>query len=146
MPILFGLAKPILLACARRQTKPNPAHHHKVTESTERPGSLQGSKPFKKPELPFTALARSDVIDVFGPALCEECAGTPQARSLRPASRDLSDGARSGNTNPQGRTGRTEVHPAWRPSVRHAGLRSHPDKIFSLRCIRTGMRPQARMS
>ena len=64
----------------------------------------------------------SDVIDVFGPASGDECAGTRQARSLRPASRDLSDGARSGNTNPQGRTKRTEVRKAWRPSVRHAEL------------------------
>jgi len=67
--------------------------------NTERPGSLQGSKPFKKPKLPFTAPAISDVIDVFGPALGDKRAGVRQAGSLRPASRDLSGDARSGNAN-----------------------------------------------
>jgi hypothetical protein len=51
--------------------------------STEWPGSLQGSKPFKKPGLPFTALARSDVIDVFGPCLSDERAGVHQAWVLK---------------------------------------------------------------
>jgi len=52
-------------------------------ESTERPGPLQGSRPFKKPELPFTALARSDVIDVFGPCLSDKRAGVHQAWVLK---------------------------------------------------------------
>ena len=41
----------------------------------------------------------SDVIDVFGPAYYDKRAGVHQAGSIRPASRDLSGDARSGNAN-----------------------------------------------
>jgi len=61
--VLANLVRSLALAGCQN----DPAHH--FMESTERPGPLQGSKPFKKPKLPFTAPVISDVIDVFGPAL-----------------------------------------------------------------------------
>ena len=63
--------------------KLGPFPNHEVIGNTERPGSLQGSRPVKKPELPFTALARSDVINVFGPCLHDKRAGVHQAWVLK---------------------------------------------------------------
>jgi hypothetical protein len=77
--VLADLVRSLALAGCQN----DPASRSRMIGSTEWPGSLQGSKPFKKPELPFTALARSDVIDVFGPCLSDERAGVHQAWVLK---------------------------------------------------------------
>ena len=79
--ILIANAHPYLtLQTPLRLPERSRFHFH---ANAEWPGPLQGSEPFKKPELPFTALAMSDVIDVFGPRLSDERAGAHQAWVLK---------------------------------------------------------------
>jgi hypothetical protein len=54
---------------------------------------------FHKPQLPFTTAVFLDAINVFDKVSIERTPVQFRASSLRPASRDLSGGARSGNTN-----------------------------------------------
>jgi hypothetical protein len=73
--VLANLVRSLALAGCQN----NPASRSRVNGNTEWPGSLQGCEPLKKPELPFTALVTSDVIDVFGPCLLDKRAGVRQA-------------------------------------------------------------------
>jgi hypothetical protein len=100
MLIVFAWSgKPILLACARRGAKPDYADTSQCAETVKvrRPFSHQTS--FAR--LPFTIALSNNAIDVFDrPALLEPRRAVHLQPVLRPASRDLSGDARSGNTNP----------------------------------------------
>jgi len=86
--IFAGLANLVLLACARRGAKRNQEQPSRIISDL-----------FHKPQLPFTTVVFHDAINVFDKVSIERTPVQFRALSIRPASRDLSGDARSGNIN-----------------------------------------------
>jgi hypothetical protein len=98
-PSLFGLAKPILLACARRADQTAPCFAI-FMESTERPKNPCKDQDHSKNQ-GYLLQPRPDQMSstCSDPAYPMNAPAFIRHGSLRPASRDLSGDARSGNAN-----------------------------------------------